>query len=159
MGRKKIAIKRIADSRRRQVTFSRRKFGLMKKAYELSVLCNCHIGLIMFTPNEKLFLYSSTPMDDLLLKYTDYTECQPPAEALLNKDMERLIEKGKDFFDDEDCLSGDDMGEEETGGQQLHMQQQHHNHHHHQHHHHHLSLNHHNQQQSQHQSGEMVVSI
>ena len=111
MGRKKIAIQRIADSRRRQVTFSRRKFGLMKKAYELSVLCNCDIGLIMFTPNEKLFLYSNRPMDDLLLKYTEYTECGDPTEALLNPDMSQLIERskkeGNDFF------GGDDYYEEE----------------------------------------------
>jgi hypothetical protein len=70
MGRKKIAIREITDSRRRQVTFSRRKFGLMKKAYELSVLCNCDVALVMFTPNNKLFMYSNRPMDDLLLKYT-----------------------------------------------------------------------------------------
>jgi len=51
MGRKKIAIKKITDERNRQVTFSKRKFGLMKKAYELSVLCGCEVGLIMFTGN------------------------------------------------------------------------------------------------------------
>jgi hypothetical protein len=60
MGRKKIAIERIADHRRRQVTFSRRKVGLMKKAYELSVLCNCDIGLLIFPSNaKKMFTYSS----------------------------------------------------------------------------------------------------
>ncbi len=46
MGRKKIQITRIADERNRQVTFTKRKFGLMKKAYE------------------------STDMDSILLKYT-----------------------------------------------------------------------------------------
>lgn len=105
MGRKKIDIKRITDARRRQVTFSRRKFGLMKKAYELSVLCNCDIGLIMFTPNQKLFLYSSTGMDELLLKYTQFTECAEPTEVLSNPDMNRLIERSKkegvDFFGDD----------------------------------------------------------
>ncbi|KAL5110562.1 Myocyte-specific enhancer factor 2C [Taenia crassiceps] len=40
MGRKKIEIKRIDDERNRQVTFTKRKLGLMKKAYELSVLCD-----------------------------------------------------------------------------------------------------------------------
>ena len=81
-------------------------------------------------------------MDDLLLKYTDYTECQPPAEVLLNKDMEKLIEKGKEYFDDEDILSGDDMAdgteqnESADGVCEHHNQQQHHHLHHHHHHHH-----------------------
>jgi hypothetical protein len=62
MGRKKIAIKKISDVRRRQVTFSRRKFGLMKKAYELSVLCNCDVGLFVITKGaeEKLYTYRYT---------------------------------------------------------------------------------------------------
>ncbi|KAI8825049.1 uncharacterized protein EV422DRAFT_517259 [Fimicolochytrium jonesii] len=71
MGRKKIAIKRITDERNRQVTFSKRKFGLMKKAHELSVLCGCEIGLIMFTQNGKLFQFASTDMDKILLRYTE----------------------------------------------------------------------------------------
>ena len=37
-----------------QVTFTKRKFGLMKKAYELSVLCECEIALIIFNSNNKL---------------------------------------------------------------------------------------------------------
>ncbi|KAJ3001634.1 Myocyte-specific enhancer factor 2D [Thoreauomyces humboldtii] len=71
MGRKKIAIKRITDERNRQVTFSKRKFGLMKKAHELSVLCGCEIGLIMFTSTGKLFQFASTDMDNILLRYTE----------------------------------------------------------------------------------------
>ncbi|TPX63628.1 hypothetical protein SpCBS45565_g06475 [Spizellomyces sp. 'palustris'] len=83
MGRKKIAIKRIQDERNRQVTFSKRKFGLMKKAYELSVLCGCEIGLIMFASNGKLFQFASTDMDKILLRYTE-TE---PHESRTNDDI------------------------------------------------------------------------
>uniref|UniRef100_A0A1I7X0L8 MADS-box domain-containing protein n=1 Tax=Heterorhabditis bacteriophora TaxID=37862 RepID=A0A1I7X0L8_HETBA len=57
MGRKKIQITRIQDERNRQVTFTKRKFGLMKKAYELSVLCDCEIALIVFNSTNKLFHY------------------------------------------------------------------------------------------------------
>ena len=53
-----------------QVTFTKRKFGLMKKAYELSVLCDCEISLIIFNSQNKLFQYASTDMDKVLLKYT-----------------------------------------------------------------------------------------
>ena len=90
MGRKKIAIKRITEERTRQVTFSKSKFGLMKKAYELSVLCNCEVGLILFTQNNKLFQFSSTDMDQLLLRYTEFNE---PHEAKTSVDLERLLKR------------------------------------------------------------------
>ena len=70
MGRKKIQITRIADERNRQVTFTKRTFGLMKKAYELSVLCDCEISVIIFNSHNKLFQYASSDMDKVLLKYT-----------------------------------------------------------------------------------------
>ncbi|PKK62790.1 SRF-like protein [Rhizophagus irregularis] len=71
MGRKKIQIKPIKDERNRQVTFLKRKYGLMKKAYELSVLCDCEIALIIFNSNNKLVQYASTDIDKILLKYTE----------------------------------------------------------------------------------------
>ena len=67
-----------------QVTFTKRKFGLMKKAYELSVLCDCEIALIIFNHSNKLFQYASTDMDKVLLKYTEYNE---PHESRTNADI------------------------------------------------------------------------
>lgn len=67
-----------------QVTFTKRKFGLMKKAYELSVLCDCEIALIIFNSTNKLFQYASTDMDKVLLKYTEYNE---PHESRTNSDI------------------------------------------------------------------------
>jgi len=84
MGRKKIQISKINDERNRQVTFTKRKFGLMKKAYELSVLCDCEIALIIFNSSNKLFQYASTDMDKILLKYTEYNE---PHESRTNNDI------------------------------------------------------------------------
>uniref|UniRef100_A0A0D3GJP8 MADS-box domain-containing protein n=1 Tax=Oryza barthii TaxID=65489 RepID=A0A0D3GJP8_9ORYZ len=40
MGRGKIEMKRIEDATRRQVTFSKRRAGFLKKAHELAVLCD-----------------------------------------------------------------------------------------------------------------------
>ncbi|GAA6217185.1 myocyte-specific enhancer factor 2D homolog isoform X7 [Lates japonicus] len=92
MGRKKIQIQRITDERNRQVTFTKRKFGLMKKAYELSVLCDCEIALIIFNHSNKLFQYASTDMDKVLLKYTEYNELH---ESRTNADIiETLRKKG-----------------------------------------------------------------
>ena len=67
-----------------QVTFNKRKFGVMKKAYELSVLCDCEIALIIFSSSNKLYQYASTDMDKILLKYTEYNE---PHESLTNKNI------------------------------------------------------------------------
>uniref|UniRef100_A0A671TJ56 MADS-box domain-containing protein n=1 Tax=Sparus aurata TaxID=8175 RepID=A0A671TJ56_SPAAU len=89
MGRKKIQITRIVDERNRQVTFMKRKFGLMKKAYELSVLCDCEIALIIFNSSNKLFQYASTDMDKVLLKYTEYNE---PHESRTNSDIVEVSE-------------------------------------------------------------------
>lgn len=71
MGRKKIKIQPIKDDRNKQVTFLKRKYGLMKKAYELSVLCDCEIALIIFNSNNKLVQYASTEIDKILMKYTE----------------------------------------------------------------------------------------
>jgi len=90
MGRKKIQISRITDERNRQVTFNKRKFGVMKKAYELSILCDCEIALIIFSSSNKLYQYASTDMDKVLLKYTEYNE---PHESLTNKNIIDALNK------------------------------------------------------------------
>ncbi|XP_078698450.1 myocyte-specific enhancer factor 2A-like isoform X20 [Branchiostoma floridae x Branchiostoma belcheri] len=97
MGRKKIQIARIDDERNRQVTFTKRKFGLMKKAYELSVLCDCEIALIIFNSANKLFQYASTDMDKVLLKYTEYNE---PHESRTNSDIVEMLRKKENKGDD-----------------------------------------------------------
>uniref|UniRef100_A0AAV2LKJ9 MADS-box domain-containing protein n=1 Tax=Knipowitschia caucasica TaxID=637954 RepID=A0AAV2LKJ9_KNICA len=68
----------------------KRKFGLMKKAYELSVLCDCEIALIIFNSSNKLFQYASTDMDKVLLKYTEYNE---PHESRTNSDIVEALNK------------------------------------------------------------------
>lgn len=88
MGRKKIEIKRIEDDRNRQVTFVKRKNGIFKKAMELSKLCDCEIALIVFDANDKLYQYSSTSIDQILLKYTEYGE---PYEQKDNSDYDMLF--------------------------------------------------------------------
>ncbi|XP_064799110.1 myocyte-specific enhancer factor 2C-like isoform X4 [Oncorhynchus masou masou] len=109
MGRKKIQIARIMDERNRQVTFTKRKFGLMKKAYELSVLCDCEIALIIFNSTNKLFQYASTDMDKVLLKYTEYNE---PHESRTNSDIvETLRKKGLNGCDSPDIEADDSAGQ------------------------------------------------
>ena len=59
----------------------------MKKAYELSVLCDCEIALIIFNSSNKLFQYASIDMDKVLLKYTEYNE---PHESRTNRDIQEV---------------------------------------------------------------------
>ncbi|KAM9338130.1 myocyte enhancer factor 2ca isoform 2-T3 [Symphorus nematophorus] len=109
MGRKKIQIARIMDERNRHVTFTKRKFGLMKKAYELSVLCDCEIALIIFNSTNKLFQYASTDMDKVLLKYTEYNE---PHESRTNSDIvDTLRKKGLNGCDSPDIEADDSAGQ------------------------------------------------
>ncbi|KAJ7533305.1 hypothetical protein O6H91_13G042200 [Diphasiastrum complanatum] len=69
MGRGKIEIKRIDNATSRQVTFSKRKSGLLKKAHELSVLCDAQVAAIIFSSTGKLFHYASSSMKEILARY------------------------------------------------------------------------------------------
>ncbi|KAH8502531.1 hypothetical protein H0E87_014000 [Populus deltoides] len=66
MTRKKIQIKKIDNTAARQVTFSKRRRGLFKKAYELSTLCDAEIALTVFSATGKLFEYSNTSMGQVI---------------------------------------------------------------------------------------------
>lgn len=55
MARGKVQLKRIENPVHRQVTFCKRRAGLLKKAKELSVLCDAEIGVIIFSSHGKLY--------------------------------------------------------------------------------------------------------
>ncbi|XP_075493088.1 MADS-box protein AGL24-like isoform X1 [Primulina tabacum] len=107
MVRQKIEIKRIDNLTARQVTFSKRRRGLFKKAQELSTLCDAELGLIVFSATGKLFSFSSSSMTQLIQRHkllTDKSnklsqwptqEDQPETkgnEVLKKELMERTIE-------------------------------------------------------------------
>ncbi|XP_047964549.1 truncated transcription factor CAULIFLOWER A-like [Salvia hispanica] len=74
MGRGKVQLKRIENKINRQVTFSKRRAGLLKKAHEISVLCDAEVALIVFSHKGKLFEYSTDScMDRILEKYERYS--------------------------------------------------------------------------------------
>ncbi|XP_011652593.1 MADS-box transcription factor 23 isoform X3 [Cucumis sativus] len=74
MGRGKIVIRRIDNSTSRQVTFSKRRSGLLKKAKELAILCDADVGVIIFSSTSKLYEYSSTSMKALIERYNKTKE-------------------------------------------------------------------------------------
>ncbi|CAN1137239.1 MADS-box protein AGL42 [Linum perenne] len=59
MGRRKVEMKKIEDKSRRQVTFSKRRKGLLKKAREISVLCDVQLALVVFSNRGRLYQFSS----------------------------------------------------------------------------------------------------
>ncbi|WKA02297.1 hypothetical protein VitviT2T_020504 [Vitis vinifera] len=69
MGRGKIEIKKIENANSRQVTFSKRRVGLLKKASELAILCDAQVGVIIFSNTGKLFEFSSTSMKRIISRY------------------------------------------------------------------------------------------
>ena len=80
MVRGKIQMRRIENATSRQVTFSKRRNGLLKKAYELSVLCDAEVALIIFSQKGRLYefasskyvLYTRTHIKFLILPSLDY---------------------------------------------------------------------------------------
>ncbi|KAE9616255.1 putative transcription factor MADS-MIKC family [Lupinus albus] len=69
MGRGKVELKRIENRSNRQVTFSKRRTGLLKKAKELSVLCDAEVAVIIFSNTGKLSQFSSSDMNRTLSRY------------------------------------------------------------------------------------------
>ncbi|XVE58643.1 hypothetical protein DITRI_Ditri04bG0185400 [Diplodiscus trichospermus] len=70
MGRGKVVLERIENKINRQVTFSKRRNGLLKKAYELSVLCDAEVALIIFSSRGKVSEFgSNTSVPETLEKY------------------------------------------------------------------------------------------
>ncbi|KAF8113605.1 hypothetical protein N665_0047s0014 [Sinapis alba] len=69
MGRGKIEIKRIENSTNRQVTFCKRRNGLLKKAYELSVLCDAEVALIVFSTRGRLYEYANNNIRSTIERY------------------------------------------------------------------------------------------
>ncbi|PSS11735.1 MADS-box protein [Actinidia chinensis var. chinensis] len=69
MVRGKTQMRRIENATSRQVTFSKRRNGLLKKAFELSVLCDAQVALIVFSPRGKLYKFASSSMQEMIQRY------------------------------------------------------------------------------------------
>ncbi|KAI6686715.1 hypothetical protein NL676_032628 [Syzygium grande] len=73
MGRGRVELKRIENKINRQVTFAKRRNGLLKKAYELSVLCDAEVALIVFSHRGKLYEFCSS--SSMLKTLERYQKC------------------------------------------------------------------------------------
>ncbi|KAL9257645.1 Agamous-like MADS-box protein MADS4-like protein [Drosera capensis] len=73
MGRGRVELKRIENKINRQVTFAKRRNGLLKKAYELSVLCDAEVALVIFSNRGKLYEFCSS--SSMLKTLERYQKC------------------------------------------------------------------------------------
>lgn len=82
MGRGRVQLKRIENKINRQVTFSKRRIGLLKKAHEISILCDADVALIIFSTKGKLFEYASDAcMEKILERYERYSYAEKQLTA------------------------------------------------------------------------------
>ncbi|XP_042023941.1 MADS-box protein 04g005320-like isoform X4 [Salvia splendens] len=93
MGRGKVELKRIENKINRQVTFAKRRNGLLKKAYELSVLCDAEVALIIFSSKGKLYEFCSTSsMSKAVEKYHQSNYAQNETNQSPNNDQDTYEE-------------------------------------------------------------------
>ncbi|WCJ18077.1 MADS-box transcription factor family protein [Euphorbia peplus] len=69
LGRQKIAMEKIPKKNHLQVTFSKRRSGLFKKASELCTLCGAEIAIIVFSPANKAFSFGYPGVDSILDRF------------------------------------------------------------------------------------------
>ncbi|KAL8160127.1 hypothetical protein V2J09_001664 [Rumex salicifolius] len=90
MVRGKTQMKRIENATSRQVTFSKRRNGLLKKAFELSVLCDAEVGLIIFSPRGKLYEFASSWIRNTIERYKRHAKDVKPKDLSAEEDVQNL---------------------------------------------------------------------
>ncbi|CAL9207938.1 unnamed protein product [Musa hybrid cultivar] len=88
MVRGKTQMKRIENATSRQVTFSKRRSGLLKKALELSVLCDVEVALIIFSSRGKLHQFSSSSMQSTIERYREHSK-EDTSSTTMEQDAEQ----------------------------------------------------------------------
>ncbi|KAK6936380.1 Transcription factor, MADS-box [Dillenia turbinata] len=88
MGRGRVVLERIENKTTRQATFSKRRNGLLKKAYELSVLCDAQVALLIFCSRGKLFEFASADIGKTLERYRRYCYGQQESKTAIEHDSQ-----------------------------------------------------------------------
>ncbi|KAK8973183.1 hypothetical protein V6N11_049530 [Hibiscus sabdariffa] len=127
MGRRKLKIQRLETMKARQATYSKRKTRIVKKAKEISVLCDVDVALLMFSPTDKptLFVGQEKGLSAVLerlskLPFEEREESSPQDasdnplklyEEQLRELRERLAEKSKILSDWKDPNNVEDLAQ------------------------------------------------
>ncbi|PON39940.1 MADS-box transcription factor [Parasponia andersonii] len=103
MGRRKIEMKMVKGSSCRQVTFSKRRTGLFKKANELATLCGAEVGVVVFSPGGKPFSFGQPNVESIADRFlnqepktTTTTASSSSSRKKNNKTMEKLNQQLND---------------------------------------------------------------
>ncbi|XP_050387887.1 MADS-box protein AGL42-like isoform X2 [Argentina anserina] len=91
MVRGKIEMKRIENATSRQVTFSKRRSGLLKKAYELSVLCDAEVAVIVFSQKGRLYEFSSTDVQKTIKRYHKHAKGAQTNTTEVERYMQQMM--------------------------------------------------------------------
>nr|BAK09618.2 MADS-box transcription factor [Cyclamen persicum] len=113
MGRGKIEIKRIENSNNRQVTYSKRRNGIVKKAKEISVLCDAQVSLVIFASSGKMHEYVS-PNSSLINILDAYqkqsgTRLWDAKHENLSNEIERIKKENDNMQNELRHLKGEDI--------------------------------------------------
>ncbi|XP_057452713.1 agamous-like MADS-box protein AGL62 [Lotus japonicus] len=81
LGRQKIPIEKIPKKSHLQVTFSKRRSGLFKKASELCTLCGVEIAIVVFSPADKAFSFGHPEVESIIDRYLTRNPPQEPSGA------------------------------------------------------------------------------
>lgn len=114
MARRSIEIKKIEDRSKRQVTFTKRRQGLFKKAGELHTKFNADVAVIAFSLAGNAYAFGDPSVDSVLEKYYKAVEAPPeveipvagevsPAERKVGEMVEKVVESrgGRRVWDEE----------------------------------------------------------
>ncbi|XP_022964204.1 MADS-box protein SOC1 isoform X2 [Cucurbita moschata] len=115
MVRGKTQMRLIENATSRQVTFSKRRNGLMKKAFELSVLCDAEVALIIFSPRGKLYEFANSSMQATLERYRKHAKTKealdpPSLEHLNHEEAATLMKKIEQLEVSKRKMLGEDLG-------------------------------------------------
>ncbi|KAH7849657.1 hypothetical protein Vadar_021039 [Vaccinium darrowii] len=92
MVRGKTRMRRIENPTNRQITFCKRRNGILKKAFELSVLCDAEVALIVFSPAGKLYEFASSSTLETMERYREYWKDVQVDHTLEEKIIQHLKE-------------------------------------------------------------------
>ena len=97
-GKQKIKIKKIEDKKRSQITYYKRKKGLIKKAMELSLLCDVNVFLVIVDKKDRLSITSSkNSVEDFIKKYIVDINNIKVKETFTLQDYNKIFEKEKEI--------------------------------------------------------------
>ncbi|KAK0593329.1 hypothetical protein LWI29_034827 [Acer saccharum] len=68
-GHQKLSLVKTSKKNHLQVTFSKRRTGLLKKANELATLCGVEISIIVFSPANKAFSFGHPDVESIIDRF------------------------------------------------------------------------------------------